>query len=204
MEYGGNNRQRPRKVLLLSDGGCETVFNDMLQKHYARKRSHEAIEGILVGCGQNAENSATATNGAIMLPSIYAFEMPFGAQNLLQVPSLLNAIKRICKSDPDEIAVTSPGPLGMLGLLAAKLLHVPCTGIYGMGPQFNAGTGEAAQLIDRYVDWFYSMTDFQIEGLPTAAELSPCNPFPPDPGPQMPAIGTQVASADITMQAIST
>jgi hypothetical protein len=118
---------------------------------------------------------------------------------------LLNAIKHICKSDPDEIAVTSPGPLGLLGLLVAKLLHVPCTGIHSLGPEFKAGTGEAAQLVDRYVSWFYSMTAFQIEALPAAADLSPYSSLQPDPGSKMPIIGeAPVVSENITMQEIST
>jgi glycosyltransferase involved in cell wall biosynthesis len=76
---------------------------------------------------------------------------------------LLKAIELISKEDPTEIFISTPGPIGLLGLLAAKLLKIRSTGIYHT--DFTRQLEHIVQdstlpdIVERSMKWFYSMTD---------------------------------------------
>jgi len=43
---------------------------------------------------------------------------------------MLKALKTIYNQHPDEIIVSTPGPIGIIGIICSRLLHIPCKGIY--------------------------------------------------------------------------
>jgi hypothetical protein len=66
----------------------------------------------------------------VNVPIVYDFDMPFYETIRFKVPSLLKAVEMLYQYEPDEIYISTPGPIGLLGLLFAKLINVPVTGIY--------------------------------------------------------------------------
>ncbi|MEI8242428.1 MAG: glycosyltransferase [bacterium] len=118
----------------------------------------------LVGCLTPEEQQrAAAVPEALNLPCIFAVTPEFYNAHTLRVPSLLQSIDRITAHHPDRIVVSTPGPVGLVGLLAARLLGVPCTGIYhtDFGKQAEAITSDPqiASLVDSYTRWFFARTD---------------------------------------------
>ncbi len=96
----------------------------------------------------------------INLSPIFAWAPDFFNSYSMRLPSLLNSIRIICEKNPDEILVSTPGPLGLLGLLCSKLLHIPCKGIFhsDFTKQFSLITGDetVCNIIEEYIRWFYS------------------------------------------------
>jgi glycosyltransferase involved in cell wall biosynthesis len=99
----------------------------------------------------------------INLPYFYEFKLPNYEKLVLKLPSILNSLKIIYDANPDEIYISSPGPIGLLGVLAAKLLNVKCIGVYhtDFAIQAREITGEESifNLVDSYAKWFYSVCD---------------------------------------------
>lgn len=168
-EYtGSRSKKRAKKILMLTDAPGGRGSADDFFERYARMRGYGAVQGFIADCCATQENT-----DPLSLPSVYSFELPFGSRCTLNVPSLLNALQYINEQHPDEIVAASPGPMGLLGLLAAKLLHIPCVAIRDRRMATAAGTGDDAALGDRYFRWFYSMTDCVVEGFAGAGQLNP-------------------------------
>lgn len=99
----------------------------------------------------------------VNLPYIYCIKIPDYESYELKIPSILNSLKIIYDLEPDEIYISTPGPIGLLGLLASKLLKVKCTGIYHT--DFAAGVSKIiedesiSRLLGNVVKWFYDKMD---------------------------------------------
>ncbi len=97
------------------------------------------------------------------LKAVYDFRLPYYEQYVIKVPSFLRALKEIHHIEPDEVFISTPGPVGMLGAVVARLFSIPLTGIYHT--DFTLELGEivndeaAVELIERYTIWFYSLMD---------------------------------------------
>ena len=107
------------------------------------------------------------------LPLIFSHSPDFYASYTLHIPSLLNSVELICKQRPERIIISTPGPVGLLGLLMAKLLGVPSTAIFHT--DFGAQAGYVfddeivADVVNEYTRWFYACAD-EIR-VPTAAYM---------------------------------
>jgi len=97
------------------------------------------------------------------LPYIYEFTMPYYDKYKLKVPSILKALELIDRYQPDEIIISTPGPVGLMGLLVAKYLNVKCSGIYHTDFTMQANeivnNESISQIIEQAMRWFYSAMD---------------------------------------------
>jgi glycosyltransferase involved in cell wall biosynthesis len=117
---------------------------------------------IVTSLRQEELNGALPPN-IVNLPYIYCIKIPDYESYELKMPSLLNSLKIIYDLEPDEIYISTPGPLGMLGLLAAKLLRVKCTGIYHTDFTLEVSKiiedESICRLLGGIVKWFYDKMD---------------------------------------------
>ncbi len=84
-----------------------------------------------------------------------------------RIPSLLEGLSRIEAWAPDEIVIETPGPIGLMGLAAARLLNVRClcaftaesclSGLRGKGTEEN-------EIFGRYLKIFSDLTDGPFPG----------------------------------------
>jgi glycosyltransferase involved in cell wall biosynthesis len=99
----------------------------------------------------------------INLPSIYSFSLPHYESYKMCIPSLLNTVDKLSSMSPDEIYISTPGPIGLLGLLLSKLLNIPAIGIYhtDFTKQYESidEDGSAVEMLDAYLKWFYESMD---------------------------------------------
>ena len=97
------------------------------------------------------------------LPPVWSYTPPFFSLYTFRLPSILNAIKQISEEEPDEIIISTPGPMGLLGLLCARLLHIPSRAIYHTDFTEQAsliiGDDTVGYLLEEYVRWFYTQCD---------------------------------------------
>ena len=99
----------------------------------------------------------------IELPTVTSFKIPQYESLVLNVPSLLKSIEIIHRHNPDEIYISTPGFVGFVGLIAAKLLHIKCVSIFHtdfkklLDEVINDST--VSHVANLYLKWFYSKMD---------------------------------------------
>ncbi|MGE4318416.1 MAG: glycosyltransferase [Deferribacterales bacterium] len=120
----------------------------------------------LVSCLTPEEIDHRLPPNLINLKPIESFGLPYYEKITIKVPSIIRALEQIYDFEPDEVYISTPGPVGLLGLLAARLLSVKSTGIY-----HTDFTGEAKEitkndslvnLVEAYTRWFFdSVTELK-------------------------------------------
>ncbi len=96
-------------------------------------------------------------------PPIGEFELPEYELQKLSFPPVLQMLDYIQRERFTEIIISTPGPVGLTALLAAKMLNLQTTGIYHTDfPQYIRILTEDAFLESvtwRYMHWFYGQLD---------------------------------------------
>ncbi len=77
-----------------------------------------------------SDPNGIATEGVINLQPVKSIPIPGYEKVTLHVPSILKMLKRIEDEDFDAVIVSTPGPVGILGLICGKLMRLPVYGIY--------------------------------------------------------------------------
>ena len=94
---------------------------------------------------------------------MYEYTPEFYPSYTLRFPSLLKSLEMIFAEAPTEIVISTPGPAGLIGLLAARLSGIPCRGIYHSDftkmTELGLSGGSLASAVQGYVRWFYSSLD---------------------------------------------
>ncbi len=126
---------------------------------------------------------AALPENIINLPCIYHVTPDFYNAFTFRVPSMLRALERIAEENPDEIVISTPGPVGLTALAAAKLLDIPCTGIYhtdfSMQADHFIGDEWVSNIIENYTRWFYRSVDVARVPSRQYIELLECRGFDP-------------------------
>lgn len=161
--YLKNSHRSKKKVLWFTD-----TINDLNGVAVTLKKigwiANETNRNITIATSLlDGEISKELPPNTLNLPYIYNFKLPYYEKYILKVPALLKSIKMIDRVEPDEIFISTPGPIGLLGLLAAKSLNVKCTGVYHT--DFTSEAQEiiedesASKIIESFTKWFYSNMD---------------------------------------------
>jgi glycosyltransferase involved in cell wall biosynthesis len=91
------------------------------------------------------------------------FELPEYELQKLSFPPILQMLDYIQREKFTEIIISTPGPIGLTALLAAKMLNLPTSGIYHTDfPQYIRILTEDSFLESvawRYMHWFYGQLD---------------------------------------------
>jgi len=118
----------------------------------------------IVSCSENNEQKQSRLPvKAISLPAIHSFPLPGYETYLLKIPSILHSLEQIYSANPDEIIISTPGPVGMLGLIAAKLLNARSIGVYHTDFTLQAQKiipdESVIKLLENLIRFFYSSMD---------------------------------------------
>ncbi|MBN2279424.1 MAG: glycosyltransferase [Candidatus Marinimicrobia bacterium] len=159
-----NSKQKnDKKILWLTDtitdlnGVAETLKK--IGWIAARNGRHLVIASSLTG----QEEQLNLPPNFVNLPFLYSFSLPYYKTLQPTIPSILKSLKIFEEINPDEIYISTPGPVGLLGLLAGKLLNLKCTGIYHTDFTFQlksiADDGAAVRATENYTKWFYDQLD---------------------------------------------
>ena len=113
-------------------------------------------------------------HGLMVVQPDWSLPLPGYSSIDLQFPPLTELLVRVEAERPDVIQVATPGPVGVMGVLAAKLLGVPLVGSYHteLGPYAYHLTSDAivADLIGSWTDFVYRQCDAVLA--PTQAVAS--------------------------------
>ena len=119
--------ERPMRVSLFTDtisdinGVCRFIQN-------VADRAHES--------GRDLEVITSTSKPATGHPNVYNFDPVFSMklpkyENLdLCLPPVMKILRHLDQHQPDVIHISTPGPVGCVGFLAAKMLRIPVLGVY--------------------------------------------------------------------------
>ena len=96
-------------------------------------------------------------------PPIGEFELPEYELQKLSFPPILQMLDYVQREKFSEIVISTPGPVGLTALLAAKMLNLQTSGIYHTDfPQYIrilTEDGFLESVAWRYMHWFYGQLD---------------------------------------------
>lgn len=100
----------------------------------------------------------------INLKPIVDFKLPHYEEHNLNIPSILSALKEISLYDVDEIYISTPGPIGLIGLLISKLTGIKSYGVFHTDfteqvKKIITSDDSPYSLVEKYNKWFYSEVD---------------------------------------------
>jgi glycosyltransferase involved in cell wall biosynthesis len=159
----GVQRSESRKLLWFSDTVMDLNGVAVTMREVA-SRAHESGRPMkLVTCLTGHEERATLPPNVVFLPCIYNVTPGFYSAWTLRMPSFLRALDLIAREAPDEIVISTPGPVGLVGLAAARLLRIKCTGIYHtdftrQAEQF-IGDHWVSAVVESYTRGFFTLMD---------------------------------------------
>jgi glycosyltransferase involved in cell wall biosynthesis len=159
---------------------------------------------------------------ALPIAAVARFEIPLYRGFEVVVPSLPGTVDRVWRDGITHVELATPGPMGLAGLAAARLLRLPVTASFhtDLSGIAVALTGEStvADLTRAYLRWFYcsvdrvfaftaSSRDKLLEmGVPSAKiELMPVAVDPEDFSPSnasasaFPGVGLQVGDRPVVL-----
>ena len=97
------------------------------------------------------------------LPASTSFTLPLYTRIQLHVPSLIETLSWVWRQGISHVELSTPGPMGLVGLLVAKVLRLPVTASYHTEvPALIRPLGGNAFMelaARRYLSWFYGHVD---------------------------------------------
>jgi glycosyltransferase involved in cell wall biosynthesis/predicted metal-dependent phosphoesterase TrpH len=131
-----------------------------------RRLAAEGGAGTLPIRVATARRQAAEGPGLISFSPDWTLPLPTYEQLELRFPLITDVLERAEAERPSVIHVATPGPVGVCGLVAAKLLGLPVVGSYHteLGPYALHLTRDlvVAEATDLWVDWFYGRCDIVL------------------------------------------
>jgi glycosyltransferase involved in cell wall biosynthesis len=126
-----------------------------------------------VVCGDDTEPART---GVKTFKPIGVMQLPEYPELRLLVPALLEVVSHVHEAGYTHLHLATPGPAGLAGLAAAKLLGLPVSGTYHTAfPQYAKALTEDSYAEDmtwKAMAWFYGQMDHvYVPSQATASEL---------------------------------
>ncbi|MBD3420876.1 MAG: glycosyltransferase [Chitinivibrionales bacterium] len=168
-QFEVDNKKRKKRVLWFTD--TLTDLNGIAEtlRKLATLARERNLELILVGSVIDGEDTSILPENVLLLPCIQTYTPSYFNTYTLRVPSVLESMKLIYEADPDEIFISTPGSIGILGLIASKLLHVPSINVYHTDFTRQArqiiGEESICNMVEDFTRIFYNLSD--IISVPT-------------------------------------
>ncbi|MCD4706109.1 MAG: glycosyltransferase [Candidatus Sabulitectum sp.] len=156
----GEELSRNRKVMWFTD-----TFTDLNGVSVTLRKvagiACSASPGVrIVTALTDEEKGQLPVDNVVCLPFIDSFNLPGYEKYLMKVPSVLKTLDIIAEYEPDEIYISTPGPVGLCGLLIAKLMGIRATGFFHTDYARQATKivldESVNDIIEGYIKWFYS------------------------------------------------
>jgi glycosyltransferase involved in cell wall biosynthesis len=139
------------------NGVTETV------KLFCNGAEQIGMDLVLAVCIPGDEAPDGIPNNVLYLPQVHGITSNVYSSYTVHFPSLLESLKRVSERNPREIIVSTPGPVGFIGLIAARILGIPCRSIYHtdfkVQLELIIGRGLAPALAEQFCRAFYAATD---------------------------------------------
>jgi glycosyltransferase involved in cell wall biosynthesis len=146
-------------------GGKKAWFTDTLTDVNGVAKTVRTLAGlarrrgkrlVAITCGQDHPPPDLAVRD---FRPFAQFPIPGYESQTLALPPLLEVLEHCERERYSEILISTPGPLGLVGLAAGKLLGIPVTGIYHtdfpLYVRHLAGSARLEEMTWTYMRWFF-------------------------------------------------
>ena len=144
-------------------------FTDTLDDVNGVSTTIQQMSGALAASGKSIEVMVSRKEVSVPgiplknFPPIGEFELPEYELQKLSFPPLLQIVDHLQTGGFTEVIISTPGPVGLAALVAAKVLGLPTAGIYHTDfPEYVrilTEDGLMESLTWNYMHWFYAQLD---------------------------------------------
>ncbi len=128
--YRGRKGAARRKVLWFTDTFDDlNEISDTLDR-FRQECQKRRFHVTFAACARDGGPPRSDGTDILYLPCMYTRKFWFYDAESLHFPSLLLSMEIIQAQRPDRIIVSTPGPVGILGMMMAHLLGVDCVAVY--------------------------------------------------------------------------
>ncbi|HXI54934.1 MAG TPA: glycosyltransferase [Polyangia bacterium] len=153
---------RPLRVAVLSDSLDEVNGVALGLRRLAERARRAGRDLRLIGVG-DGDRLTVDGDGIVRIPALARFPLPLYPQQPLDVPHLPTLLTYLVNEEIDLVQCSTPGPVGLAGLLAGRLAGVPVIGQFHTDIPVYAtrltGDPVVGAIAARYVGWFYNALD---------------------------------------------
>jgi glycosyltransferase involved in cell wall biosynthesis len=153
---------RPERLAVFTDSLAQVDGVSTWCKRFVGRASAEGREVFVPYCGERPTHVGDAT-GFHAIPALTSFTLPIYRGIEFHVPSPLDTLRWMWREGVTHVELATPGPMGLVALAAARVLHLPVTASYHtevpalIGPL--GGNLMMEKAVRRYLAWFYGRVD---------------------------------------------
>ena len=159
----GTRQHYTEKALWFSDTIDDLNGVSVTLRQIAKHSITHGYQMKLVTCVDEGNIKTPLPRNALNFPPVKEVVVPGYETQTIGFPSLLNMMRKIIQEQPDQIIISTPGPLGVGAMMCAKLMDLPIKTIYhtDFAEQIIRMTDEAflANMADICVNAFYKQAD---------------------------------------------
>ncbi len=153
---------KSNKIIWFTDTITDLNGVSVTLKKIAELTNQNKIDLTIAGSVGEKENHDLPVNFK-NLESIIDFTPNEYEHYTFRIPSIMKTLREIYELHPDMIIISTPGPVGLIGLLCAKLLNIKTKAIYhtDFTLEFEKIIGEnsPSHFVEGYVKWFYEQNE---------------------------------------------
>lgn len=153
-------RRRPQRALWFTDtlGQVNGVARTVVES--TQRARDKGFEVEVIGCSANGEDFDKPIH---LFEPVTSFKMPEYADLQVAIPPFLEVLEHCERRQASEVIISTPGPVGLLGLAVGRLFSLPVTGIYHtdfpLYLRYLTGSGVLETLAWTYMRWFFGHMD---------------------------------------------
>ena len=160
---GKRPQREGKRILWLTDTLTDLNGVSMTLQTIARLADEKGYDIRIMASLDRESTAVDLPESTILIPPIHEFSLPHYEQLKLKTPSVLRMLKAVYHYSPDEVYISTPGPVGLLGLLIGRMLGTRVSGIYhtDFTIESEAIVDEPAvsNMVESYNKWFFNQFD---------------------------------------------
>ncbi|MGM0443917.1 MAG: glycosyltransferase [Fibrobacterota bacterium] len=156
-------KTRKKRIIWFSDTIFELNGPAESLKQIARTARRENMDILLAVTADEEDNTQVLPEGTVILPAVSSTRIPQYRNIKIRIPSILKTVETIDRLQADEIVISTPGPLGLIALILAKVTDTPVNAVFhtdfSMQAENITGESSVRSLVESYIKWYYSQAD---------------------------------------------
>ncbi len=160
---GKQSTERSKRILWLTDTLTDLNGVSMTLQTIGTLAEEKGYDIRIMSSLSPSQSGARLPLTTLAIPPLYSFQLPHYEELTINVPSVLRMLKLVYDYNPDEIYISTPGPVGLLGMLMGRMLGTTIKGIYhtDFTEESAAIVAEPAisSMIESYSKWFFNQFD---------------------------------------------
>ena len=155
--------QQPKRILWLTDTLTDLNGVSMTLQTIGKLAEEKGYDIRIMSSLSKEQQQSSIPQSTLVVPPLYSFQLPHYEDLDINVPSVLRMLKQVYAYNPDEIYISTPGPVGMLGMLIGRILGTEIKGIYHtdftMESEAIIAEPAISSMIEQYSKWFFNQVD---------------------------------------------